>query len=122
MTNPPPLRVLVAGVLALACVLAAYVVLAVNGLDTGSLFAGVLALLAAVGLAGHQQAITQAQNTEIGAIKHQTNGQLTERIRTQTRAAVRDVLREVGYAIPDDNTTADRQLIADMIDPDHVNG
>ncbi len=113
---------LVAGVVLLVAVIGAYVALALNGLDTGSLFAGLLALLGALGVVGHTQSVTNAQNDKfgekLGTIEHQTNGQLTKRIRVQSRAAMRDVLREAGFDVREDNATADRALLEEGFDPD----
>jgi hypothetical protein len=107
----PPLRVLVVGLIALVAVLASYVVLTVNGHDTGDLFGALVPLLGVLGLAGHFEARTRQQDRTLGTIQHQTNGALTARIRTESRAAMRDVLREAGYAIPQDAEAAYSQPV-----------
>lgn len=104
--NPPPLRVLIVGLLALVVVLAAYVTLTVTGHDTGPLFGALVPLLGVLGLAGHVEARTREQNSTLSTIQHQTNGALTARIRTESRGAMRDVLREAGYSIPQDPEAA----------------
>lgn len=98
----PPLRVLVVGLLALALVLGAYVALTITGHDTGALFGALVPLLGVLGLAGHVEARTRQQNAQLGQIEHQTNGQLTKRIRVESRKAMREVLNEAGYSLPTD--------------------
>lgn len=74
-----------------ACVVG-FVVLSVRHEDTGSFVTFVGPVLAAVFVSAHVTSRSDAQDAVLAKISHQTNGVLTERIRT----AVADALAEHG--------------------------
>jgi ABC-type transport system involved in cytochrome bd biosynthesis fused ATPase/permease subunit len=108
--KPIDLRLALVAVVAFVAIIAAYVVLVALGHQDAAtgLAPLVLTLLGFVGLGGHvtqrlgqqDQQLTQ-QTEQLAQITHQTNGVLTERIRAGADSALRQVLRETGYNVPD---------------------
>lgn len=101
MTTASPVGLL-AGVLAFLGVLAAYVVLALNGVDTNGFVSALVTLAGVLGLGVHVERRTLAQNRQLDQITRQTNGVLDERIRTGSEKAVRSVMRQLGHNLPPD--------------------
>lgn len=85
---------------AFIALLAAYVVLTLNGQDATGLLDWVLVFLAAVGLGGHQEMRLRSQDKTLAKIDGQTNGVLTARIREGATEAVEEVLSRIGYTVP----------------------
>lgn len=86
--------VAIAGAIAFLGVLIAYVVLVVtdHADQANGLAPLIVTVLGVTGLAGHIEKRTQEQNQVIAKIDRQTNGVLTERIHTGTKAAVEQLL------------------------------
>lgn len=103
MTSKPTTAVIIAAVVAFVAVLAAYVALAMTGHadDAAGIVPIVTTLLGLVGLGAHQSSRLSKQDEQLSTISHQTNGVLTARIEQGADAALRRVLRETGYNVPD---------------------
>lgn len=95
---PAALWALLVGFLA---VLAAYVVLTLNGHDASGLVSAVLALVGAAGVGVHSEVRIRQQNAVLAKVDRQTNGVLDQRIREGSAEAVSEVLRRAGYHIPE---------------------
>ena len=83
---------------------AALVILELNGRSTTNLMALVAPVVAALFIARRIDHVTTAQNKAIEKIDQQTNGVLDERIKTQTKAALREagiIGEDAGSRIPD---------------------
>lgn len=102
MTMPDP-KLIVSGVVALVAILAAYVVLVVlgHGSEANGLAPLVLTLLGFLGLGAHTTQRLSQQDAQLDQITHQTNGVLDARIRQGSDTAMRQVLREAGYHVPE---------------------
>jgi hypothetical protein len=61
----------------------------------------VVTLLGLVGLGAHNAQRLGRQDDQLDQISHQTNGVLTKRIEQGADVALRRVLREAGYHVPD---------------------
>lgn len=94
-------RALVALVVAFLGVLAVFTALTLTDNDPGVFLAFLGNLLVLAGVGAHHEVRTRQQNAVIAKIDRQTNGILTERIEKGSRKAVRDVLRSIGYSVPD---------------------
>lgn len=110
MSVKPSAAVIVAGVIAFVAILAAYVVLSMTGhaSDAAGIVGIVATLLGLLGLGAHttnrltkQDEQLGRQSEQLSTISHQTNGVLTERIERGADTALRRVLREAGYNVPD---------------------
>lgn len=102
MTMPDP-KLIFAGVVALVAIIAAYVVLVVlgHGSEATGLAPLVLTLLGFLGLGAHTTQRLSQQDTKLDVITHQTNGVLDGRIQQGADTAMRQVLREAGYHVPE---------------------
>lgn len=99
----PDVRLVLAGVVALVAILAAYVILVSlgHGSEANGLAPLVVTLLGLFGLGAHTSQRLGQQDEQLNQITHQTNGVLTARIEQGADKALRQVLREVGYPVPD---------------------
>lgn len=99
----PDPKLILAGVLGLVAIIAAYVVLVAlgHGSEANGLAPLVVTLLGFVGLGAHTTQRLSQQDAQLDVITHQTNGVLTQRIADGADKALRQVLREVGYPVPD---------------------
>lgn len=93
---------LIAGVVCLVVLVAAYVVLAVYKLDTTTLLGFGSPVVLALLVTGHFSNVTDAQNQTIAKIDKQTNGVMDARIQD----GVSKVLRDAGI-LPADPVAAD---------------
>lgn len=69
-------------------VIAAYVVLSLEGQDPTGLISAVVTLLGVTGLAAHIETRTKAQDATLNKIQKQTNGVLDQRIRDGVAAVL----------------------------------
>lgn len=101
--SKPDVRLVLAGVVALVAILAAYVLLVAlgHGSEANGLAPLVLTLLGFVGLGAHNAQRLGQQDEQLTQISHQTNGVLTARIEQGADKALRQVMRECGYPVPD---------------------
>ena len=92
--------VLVCGLAAFLAIIGAFVALVLTGhaAESGGLVSAVVTLLGVLGLAGHVDARTRAQNAKLDTITRQTNGVLDQRIHEGTTRAVRQVLQDAGMS------------------------
>lgn len=96
-----PLALIVSLTACFIAIIAAYVVLSLNGLgnETGNLIAASVSLLGILGLGAHFTSETSAQNQVIGQIQKQTNGVLDQRIKDGASAALTEFALTHGLPI-----------------------
>jgi uncharacterized membrane protein len=106
--------VAVAAVVGLVAILAAYVVLVAlgHGAEANGIVPVVVTLLGFLGLGAHNSARLAQQDEQLTKISHQTNGVLTARIEAGADTALRRVLRETGYPVPDRTEPLDPEVTA----------
>lgn len=102
-TKSVDVRLIIAGVVGLVVIIAAYVVLVAmgHGNEANGLAPLVVTLLGLFGLGAHTTNRLSQQDQQLDQITHQTNGVLTQRIQAGADAAMRTVLREAGYHVPE---------------------